>query len=128
MKDKELDKYAQQLAKLTGKKHMDDSVNDILKQSMVERGFVVGNKEYNIMTLQNYCNLLATCGHLSIVDNNIGKTNARYTTENSLINGFLHLIMIAQTQFYVAEVEDPEWRKQISVLSEDDLLLYKLMC
>ena len=36
--------------------------------------------------------------------------------------------MIAQTQFYVAEVEDPEWRKQISVLSEDDLLLYKLMC
>ena len=36
--------------------------------------------------------------------------------------------MIAQTQFYVAEVEYPEWRNQISQLSEDDLLLYKLMC
>ena len=81
-------------------------------------------KRYNPTTLSNYAaEFISRSKIMSIIINSNPKTSNRWTAEHSIIGLMTLLILVALTHFYVADEEDPEWRQQLSKLSNSDKIL-----
>ena len=121
---------AKKLSNIQGMKHMKDSVNEILvEEEKRNGGLPEAKKQMNPNTVNNYMAIFAQIDpNLTITDNSIAKTNARYTAENSLIQAINLLVVIAMTHFYIAEEEDLKWRQLLSEIPDEDKLLYRLVC
>ena len=128
LNDAKVDKCCKDIANDLGEKTMEEKVNDMLVQALREKGLrPPPGYQFNRTTISNYKAYFASKGIISLTDDSIDKTDARRTAEKSLISSMALLIVVALTHFYVAEVEDTEWREFITKLSPEDRKLYDMV-
>ncbi|KAL7536957.1 hypothetical protein ACHAXR_007505 [Thalassiosira sp. AJA248-18] len=106
-----------------------DDVNKMLVDTMKQKGLLPESDfKFNPTTLNNYKAYLAMKAGISLSDNSLVKTNSRWTQERSLIGAMSHVLVIAQTHFYVAAEEDLALRETLKRMPKEDRLFYDLMC
>jgi hypothetical protein len=128
MNNDEVDLFTESVRKNPGEKNIQECVNVMLIESARKKGHLcASDMRFNSKTVNNYMELFATKGGISLTDKSIAKTNAIWTAEHSSIGTMALIIVVASTHFYVVADEDIEWQQFLSSLPEDSKLLYNMV-
>lgn len=107
---------------------MEDMINDLLLAKEHKRGGLPeSNKRYDPSTISNYLALFAQQEGITVTDDSVPKTKNRWVQEQSWIGSTQYSLVVASTHCYPVMSEDPEWRKELDDIPEDDKLLYRIM-
>jgi hypothetical protein len=109
MNDDEVNLFVDSVRKNLGEKNLKEYMNNMLVESASKKGRLCGDHmKFNLTTINNYMALFANKGGISLTENSIVKTNARWTAEHSSIGTMALIIVVATTLFYVVANEDTE--------------------
>ena len=78
-------------------------------------------------TIKNYRALIASNDRIKVTNETIGKTDARYSAENSLMSAMALVVLVASTHYYVIPQEIAQVRNDMKTASDGVRMLYNVV-